>query len=88
VSDVTTGPCRSSWITWGSRPKLDTPPRENETAEEEGRRQTKSRTGVSRLPRAASGSKLSYYALLPLLFLRTLRFCFLPGGPPEPPASV
>ena len=31
---------------------------------------------------------LSYYALLPLLFLRTLRFCFLPGGPPEPPASV
>ena len=31
---------------------------------------------------------LSYYALLPLLFLRTLRFCFLPGGPPEPPLSV
>jgi hypothetical protein len=42
------------------------------------------------LPPSASGLslKLSYYALLPLLFLRTLRFCFLPGGPPEPPAPV
>jgi hypothetical protein len=51
-------------------------------------RETKPRTGG--LPPSASGLslKLSYYALLPLLFLRTLRFCFLPGGPPEPPASV
>jgi hypothetical protein len=59
--------------------------------------ETRSLGGSLSAPRERGGFKqpkppafrvLSYYALLPRLFLRTLRFCFLPGGPPEPPLSV
>jgi hypothetical protein len=73
---------------------IDPPSEGNETANGTlgGKRKGKAGDQVEDrgLPPSASGLnlKLSYYALLPLLFLRILRFCFLPGGPPDPPAPV
>jgi hypothetical protein len=58
VSDVTREPCCASWITWGSRPMIDSPRKPaNGGLGETGRRETRWQDrGVSRLPLPASVS--------------------------------